>query len=219
MSADPKSCPRGVKFPSRIVEDFRLASLSSFQPAGRASLSSTIRWYVMRVPTADVSTRAQLGPGEAVLVDVLRLILRDRADEVPGRVRKLVTTQAGRRKARFSEPDRAAIALLLAEEAARPAAAHRPGSTLRRTPAAPALPAKRPGPGPRAAPAPGPPPAAAFRSGGRPPGRCTQAWLDFAPPPRGAGAPGKAVRAGAPGVPRARTRRRRGNRGCRARAP
>jgi SpoVK/Ycf46/Vps4 family AAA+-type ATPase len=86
--------------------------------------------------TVDVSTEAQLEPGEAVLMDVLRLILRDRADEVPGRVRKLVTTQAGRRKARFSEPGRAAIALLFAEEAARPSEAHRSGATLRRISAA-----------------------------------------------------------------------------------
>lgn len=55
-----------------------------------------------------------------MLVDVLRLILRDRADEVPGRIRKLVTTQAGRRKSRLSEPGRAAISLLLTEEAAQP---------------------------------------------------------------------------------------------------
>lgn len=88
----------------------------------------------------DVSTKAELEPGEAILVDVLRLILRDRADEVPGRVRKLVTTPAGRRKARLSEPGRAAIALLLAEEAARPTASRGGrGSTLRRT-AAPQAP-------------------------------------------------------------------------------
>jgi len=64
------------------------------------------------------------------------MILRDRADEVPARVRKLVTTQAGRRKSRLSEPGRAAIALLLAEEAARPAVPRGRGSTLRGTAAA-----------------------------------------------------------------------------------
>lgn len=63
------------------------------------------------------------------------MILRDRADEVPGRVRKLVTTQAGRRKARLSEAGRAAISLLLAEESARPRAQSpgRPGIGPRAT--------------------------------------------------------------------------------------
>lgn len=144
------------------MEDFRLASPNSFQLASPTSLSGTVGWYVMYVPAADVSTTAQLEPGEAVLVDVLRLILRDRADEVPGRVRKLVTTQAGRRKARFSEPGRAAIALLLAEEAARPAAANRHGSTLRRTPAATELPAERSVSVPAASPVLGPADAAAI---------------------------------------------------------
>jgi DNA polymerase III delta prime subunit len=70
---------------------------------------------------ARVSNEASLDPAEAILVDVLRMILHGRADEVPPRIRKLVTTQAGRRKARLSEPGRAALALLFAEDAAQPA--------------------------------------------------------------------------------------------------
>jgi SpoVK/Ycf46/Vps4 family AAA+-type ATPase len=85
------------------------------------------------VATVDVSRHVELEPAEAILVDVLRMILRDRADEVPARVRKLVTTQSGRRRSRLSEPGRAAIALLLAEEAARPAAPRGRASTLRST--------------------------------------------------------------------------------------
>ena len=63
-----------------------------------------------------VSSEQSLPPAEAVLVDVLRMILRGRADDVPARMRKVVSTTAGRRRAKLSEPGRAAIALLLAEE-------------------------------------------------------------------------------------------------------
>lgn len=66
-----------------------------------------------------LSTTATLVPAEAVLVDILRMILRGRADDVPARVRKLVSTPSGRRSGKLSEPGRAAIALLLAEESAR----------------------------------------------------------------------------------------------------
>lgn len=64
----------------------------------------------------EVSTEASLSPPEAVLVDVVRMILRDRADEVPERVRKLVSTPAGRRQGKLSGPARAALALVLTEE-------------------------------------------------------------------------------------------------------
>jgi MoxR-like ATPase len=68
------------------------------------------------VPRDSVSTERSLPPAEAVLVDVLRMILRGRADDVPARMQKVVSTTAGRRSAKLSEPGRAAIALLLAEE-------------------------------------------------------------------------------------------------------
>lgn len=90
--------------------------------SAQKSLFSDLRsWYVQPVATARVSNEAELDPAEAILVDVLRMILRDRADEILSRIRKLVTTPAGRRKAQLSEPCRAALALLIAEEAARPA--------------------------------------------------------------------------------------------------
>ena len=50
---------------------------------------------------------------------MLRMILRGRADDVPARMRKVVSTTAGRRRAKLSEPGRAAIALLLADEPSR----------------------------------------------------------------------------------------------------
>lgn len=67
----------------------------------------------------DVSNQQMLPPGEAVLVDVLRMIINGRADDVPGRMRQAVSTTAGRRRTKLSEPGRAAIALLLAEEPSR----------------------------------------------------------------------------------------------------
>lgn len=73
-------------------------------------------WYVARVSGKEVSNEASLSPPEAVLVDVVRMILRDRADEVPERVRKLVSTPAGRRQGKLSGPARAALALVLTEE-------------------------------------------------------------------------------------------------------
>lgn len=92
--------------------------------------------------SAGVSTESQLEPGEAVLIDVLRMILRGQADDVPARVRKLVSTQAGRRKARLSESGRAAVSLLLAEESARPdGRTPRRSRIAQRSAAAPARPA------------------------------------------------------------------------------
>ncbi|MEA2278554.1 MAG: hypothetical protein QOC78_3514 [Solirubrobacteraceae bacterium] len=88
--------------------------------------------------TTKVSKEAELEPAEAILVDVVRMILRDRADEVPERVRKLVTTQAGRRKARLSEGGRAALSLLFAEEAAQPAPSRGRSSMARSAATAPA---------------------------------------------------------------------------------
>ncbi len=85
-----------------------------------ARASGRYSWYVSRMPVTKVSKPVELQPAEAILVDVVRMILRDRADEVPGRIRKLVTTQAGRRNVRLSEGGRAALSLLFAEEAARP---------------------------------------------------------------------------------------------------
>lgn len=46
------------------------------------------------------------------------MMLQGRSDEVPARMRKIVSTTAGRRRVKLSEPTRAAIALLLAEEPA-----------------------------------------------------------------------------------------------------
>jgi SpoVK/Ycf46/Vps4 family AAA+-type ATPase len=98
-----------------------------------ALFSDLYSWYVYQMTTAKVSNEAELNPAEAILVDVMRMILRGRADEVPARIRKLVTTQAGRRKSRLTEPGRAALALLFAEEAARPAPPRGRSSMQRRT--------------------------------------------------------------------------------------
>jgi MoxR-like ATPase len=68
------------------------------------------------VSSDDVSTEGFLPPAEAVLVDMLRMILRGRADDVPSWMQNVTSTSAGRRRAKLSEPGRAAIALLLAEE-------------------------------------------------------------------------------------------------------
>jgi MoxR-like ATPase len=68
---------------------------------------------------------------EAVLVDMLRMVLHGRADEVPSRMRKIVSTTAGRRRVKLSEPTRAAIALLLAEESSQAGAIRGSGTRQR----------------------------------------------------------------------------------------
>jgi SpoVK/Ycf46/Vps4 family AAA+-type ATPase len=92
------------------------------------------------VSSAEVSRDESLPPAEAVLVDVLRMILRGRADDVPARMRKVVSTPDGRRRAKLSEPGRAAIALLLAEEPSRSG----PERGLRATPTRRAAPSNVP---------------------------------------------------------------------------
>jgi Cdc6-like AAA superfamily ATPase len=72
-------------------------------------------------------------PAEAALVDVLRMVLHGRADEVPSRMRKIVSTTAGRRRMKLSEPARAAIALLLSEAPARASAPRRAAGSQRAT--------------------------------------------------------------------------------------
>ena len=83
------------------------------------------------MPPRKVSTDDALAPAEAVLLDVLRMVLDGHAAEVPARVRKIVSTTAGRRRVKLSAPARAAIAVLLSEQHTPAGPPRRPAASLR----------------------------------------------------------------------------------------
>lgn len=103
------------------MEPFRANLAVAFQNGQKPLFYVRFEWYVSWAMTDSVSKADALEPVEAVLVDVLRMVLRGRSDEVAPRIRKIVTTTAGRRRAKLSEPARAAIALLLSEGSHQPA--------------------------------------------------------------------------------------------------
>jgi MoxR-like ATPase len=69
----------------------------------------------MAVPGAGVSMDASLPPAERLLMDFVRLVADDRADEAFDRLQKVVGTTSGRRKNALSEAGRAALSLALSE--------------------------------------------------------------------------------------------------------
>jgi MoxR-like ATPase len=102
-------------------------------------------WYVPPVPASSRSTLSSDLPfAEALLVDITRLALAGRAEELPKRLRKIVDPPRRTKSAKLSEAGRAALATALAE---RPEPTSAPSATRFRS----ATVDRRPTPAPAAA--------------------------------------------------------------------